>query len=361
MTEFGNKNLAMDSNPTHQQPSMGFSDRIRAGLKTATNTSGEFAAYVFVRLLVSFVQTLPYDMGNAMCSGLAKLVAGPLRIRKRITDENLAAVFTDTDRADRDRLSVAMWHHLLLMVCEIAWAQRRLHLTNWSDHVRFKNNRVILQTFLSQRPGVMVTGHFGNFEIGGYTMGLMGCGTTTIARKLDNRFLHQWVERFRSAKGQNIIDKEGCAPEVERHLNDGGVLTILADQHAGPKGCWVEFMGVPASCHKALALFSLSTNAPMHAGYTRRIGTTPMQFESSCTGVADPLHDPEGHCSGVKSLTQWYNEQLTIAVDRSVQQYWWLHRRWRTPPAKVAQRMEKQRLKALKANSITDQANTNAA
>ena len=283
-------------------------------------------------------------MGDSMCRGIARLAAGPLAIRKSTTDQNLAAVFPDSSDSERDRLSFAMWHHLLLMVCEIAWAQRRLHLTNWSEHVQFKNNRVILQTFLSKRPGVMVTGHFGNFEIGGYTMGLMGCGTTTIARKLDNRFLHNWVERFRAAKGQKIVDKEGCATEVQQHLDDGGVLTILADQHAGPKGCWVNFMGVPASCHKALALFSLSSNAPMHAGYTRRIGQAPMQFESSCTAVADPLCDPEDNCAGVKSLTEWYNKQLTIAVGRSVEQYWWLHRRWRTPPAKIAKRFEKQRL-----------------
>ena len=335
----------MESNLNSRSPSIGIAQRIRSSLKSARSVAAEFAAYLFVRSLVSFVQTLPYDMGDSMCRGIAKLASGPLAIRKRVTDQNLAAIFTDSDQADRDRLSFAMWHHLLLMVCEIAWAQRRLHLTNWSEHVRFRNNRVILRTFLSKRPGVMVTGHFGNFEIGGYTMGLMGCGTTTIARKLDNRFLHNWVDRFRSAKGQRILDKEGCAPEIERHLQDGGVLTILADQHAGPKGCWVDFMGVPASCHKALALFSLSTDAPMHAGYTRRIGSEPMQFESSCTAVADPQCDPGGHCSDVKSLTHWYNEQLTIAVTRSVEQYWWLHRRWRTPPPKIAKRLEKQRLK----------------
>ncbi len=300
---------------------------------------GEFAGYVVVRSLVCFVQILPYDMGDSISRTIAALASGPLRIRHSTTEQNLRSVFPNATAEQRKQLNFAMWHHLILMVCEIAWAQRRLHLTNWNQHVAFKNNRTILRACLSKRPAVMVTGHFGNFEIGGYTMGLMGCGSTTIARKLDNRFLHAWVERFRGAKGQKMVDKEGCAAEVEQHLQNGGALALLADQHAGPKGCWVNFMGVPASCHKALALFSLASNAPMYAGYTRRIDGRPMQFVSDCTAVADPLDDPDGHCQSVTTLTKWYNAQLTDAVAEAVEQYWWLHRRWRTPPERVRKRL----------------------
>ncbi len=242
-------------------PSENRSDR-RQRLRSLLSLCVDFAAYLFVRLLVALIQTLPADMGNSMCRVLAWLASGPLQIRRRETDTNLAMIFPDADQASRRRLSRSMWHHLLLMVCEIAWAQRRLHLTNWSKHVRFRNQSDILAALLSKRPTVMVTGHFGNFEVGGYTVGLLGFSTTTIVRRLDNRFLDRWVQRFRRAKGQHMVDKEGCAPIVEEHLKNGGTLTILADQHAGPKGCWTRFMGVPASCHKALALFSLSSGAP---------------------------------------------------------------------------------------------------
>jgi KDO2-lipid IV(A) lauroyltransferase len=217
-----------------------------------------------------------------------------------------------------------------------------LHLVNWSRHARFLGNRTVLRVMLSKRPVVAVTGHFGNFEVGNYITGLMGIQATTIARRLDNRFLHRWVERFRGARGQHMVDKEGCAPLVQQHLDRGGTLSLLADQHAGTKGSWVEFLGVPASCHKALALFSLSSGAPMLAGYTRRTDGKPMQFDVAGTGIADPANDPEGHCDSVQTLTRWYNAQLADAVRLSVEQYWWLHRRWRTPPEKVLKRLAKQ-------------------
>ncbi|MGB7323654.1 MAG: lysophospholipid acyltransferase family protein [Rubripirellula sp.] len=301
-------------------------------------TAIDFAAYALVRLIVAVIQTLPLDMGDAMCRFLAWMVGEKLRIRRRETDENLALIFPDADDQQRRNLRFAMWHHLLLMVCEIAWAQRRLHLANWTKHVRFRNNREMLGHMLSKRPTVIVTGHFGNFEVGGYMTGLMGIQTLTIARQLDNRFIHAWVDRFRSAKGQVMVDKEGCATEVDRHLNNGGILSLLADQHAGPKGCWVHFMGAPASCHKALSLFSLSSNAPMIVGATRRIGGQPMQFEISSHAIADPLIDRDT-CESVTSLTNWYNAHLESAVNESIEQYWWLHRRWRKPPERVARRL----------------------
>ncbi len=313
---------------------------LRHRLRSLIGLTGDFAAYLLVRFLVAVIQTLPMDMGDSMCHGLAWLASGPLGIRRGVTERNLTRVFPDADQQSRRRLSFAMWHHLLLMVCEIAWAQRRLHLSNWSKHVRFRSQVDMLSILLSKRPVVTVTGHFGNFEVGGYVIGLMGFSTTTIARRLDNRFLHAWVERFRGAKGQQMVDKEGCAPIVEEHLKNGGALAILADQHAGDKGCWTDFMGVPASCHKALALFSLSSGAPMLAGYTIRLDGKPLKFESACIAIADPQRgDPA--CESVNSLTKWYNEQLERSVALAVEQYWWLHRRWREPPPKVAKRLQK--------------------
>lgn len=318
-------------------------NRYRQILSSATLGARDFAAYALVRLLVAVIQVMPLDMGDSMCRGLAWLVTGPIKIRRRVTDENLRRVFPDADQATRNRLARAMWHHLLLMVCEIAWAQRRLHLSNWNKHVRFRENRKMLAYLLNGRPAVTVTGHFGNFEVGGYVTGLMGFNTLAIARRLDNAFLHDWVERFRGARGQHLVDKAGCAPVVESHLKGGGILALLADQHAGHKGCWVNFLGVPASCHKALALFSLGANAPMMVGATRRIDGRPMQFELSCAGVADPANDVDDVCTSVTSLTQWYNRRMADAIGEAVEQYWWLHRRWRTPPPRIEKRLKMKR------------------
>lgn len=297
----------------------------------------DFIAYCMMRSLIALFQVMPLDMADSFCRLLAAVLSRPGGVRRGTFDQNMRLIFPDSTPRQRQLLCRAMWHHLMLMVCEIAWAPRRLHLANWPRVLRLRNNRELLKHLLSERPAVIVTGHFGNFEIGGYLVGLMGFPTVTIARRLDNEPLHRYLEQFRSTHGQFMVDKEGCAPLIDRHLSQAGTLSLLADQHAGKKGCWSKFMGADASCHKALALFALTSGAPLLVAATRRAGR-PMFFETDCCAVADPLHDPEGTCSGVRGLTQWYNHRLAEAIAPAVEQYWWVHRRWRRKPLKAAAR-----------------------
>ena len=293
-------------------------------------------ACLLARTLVATVQAMPLDMADSLCRGLAAALSSPIGLRRTTFDRNMELVFPGATAGQRQSLRRAMWHHLLLMTCEIAWAARRLHLCNWPKIVRLRNNRTLLRQLLSQRPCVVVTGHFGNFEIGGYLVGMMGFPTVTIARRLDNEPIHRFVERFRSKHGQFMVDKEGCAAMIDRHLSQSGALSILADQHAGEKGLWSEFLGVEASCHKALALFTLASGAPMLVSATVRMGR-PMWFESGCYAVADPELDSHQACGGVRELTRWYNDRLGELIGASVEQYWWVHRRWR-PRGKARKR-----------------------
>jgi Kdo2-lipid IVA lauroyltransferase/acyltransferase len=288
----------------------------------------DYAVYLLVRVIVAVLQTLPEDGADRFCHQLAWLLARYVPLRRGTIDENLRRAFGADVPADQlTAMREAMWHHLLLMVCEIAWAPRRLHRSNWKQHMRFGDDRMMLRVLLSRRPAVLVSGHFGNFELGGYVTGLMGLRTTVIARDLDNPYLHRFVKRFRGATGQSLVDKRGCAADVDRLLSSGGTLSLLADQHAGDRGCWVDFLGHPASCHKALALFSLTRDAPMLVATTRRSGG-PMQFVLDSLGVVDP-REPSESLQGIRPLTQWYNDRLAEGIRLAPEQYWWVHRRWR--------------------------------
>jgi KDO2-lipid IV(A) lauroyltransferase len=188
---------------------------------------------------------------------------------------------------------------------------------------------------LDPRPKILVSGHFGNFELAGFITGLFGISTTAIARPLDNGFVHEYIDRFRSCGGQFMLSKSGSSSQVEALLAKGGALSLLADQYGGPKGCWVEFLGQLASCHKALALFTLSSGAPMMVCSNIRT-SRPLHFKMSILGLADPQ---QTDCpDSILAMTKWYNQCLEGAIRATPSQYWWVHHRWKgTPPAKAIQ------------------------
>jgi len=281
--------------------------------------------YFVIRVFVCLVQAMRIETCHGLARQLAILSYDILRIRREVVDDNLGWAFPELAEAERQRLARSMWEHIFLLVCEIVHVPRKIHETNWRDYIRIPQQRTMVRYLLDPRPLVIVSGHFGNFEVGGVVAGLLGYPTFTVARPLDNPYLHRFINRFRGARGQFILPKIGSAPQVDAILRTGGTLAFLGDQHAGRNGCWVNFFGRPASCHKAVALFSLTQNAPLLLSYAVRRGG-PLQFEVGQAGIFDPSVDK---AEDVRSLTQWYNQRLEAAIRTAPEQYWWLHRRWK--------------------------------
>lgn len=306
----------------------------------------DWIAYLALRFIVCLIQTLSLESCDRICKILARILADWTPLRRRVIDDNLDLVYGTLSTSHKSLLRYKMWHNLLLMVCEIAHVPRKVHRTNWREHFYMPHKNEIFQIMMDDRPTVLVTGHFGNFEVAGHTVSLVGDPPSTIARPLDNPYVDQYFAEFRASTGQRILPKEGSSVAVQQLLDANGTLALLADQHAGGKGCWVDFFGHPTSCHKALALFVLSAKAPMIVNYTRRLGR-PLRFEMGRTGIADPAlldsPSPPEYLDSVQSLTSWYNERLEEAIRMAPEQYWWLHRRWRDVPPAQLRKLEARR------------------
>lgn len=289
----------------------------------------DYLAYVAVRLFICVIQAMRVETAHAIARSLAWLAADVLHVRGKILQNNLSHAFPELKSEERNKIVREMWEHLFLLVVEVAHTPRKIHETNWRDHVRLRNSEIVVGELLSDRPTILVTAHVGNFEVGGYVLGLFGFPTYTVARTLDNPHLDRFLNNFRGKTGQFIIPKNGGFDQIVAVLENSGVMTLLADQNAGRKGCWVNFFDRPASAHKAIALLSLEHDAPIVASYSRRLGR-PLQFEVVTSAKRNPRLE-DGSPSTVSELTQWYTEQLEGFVREVPNQYWWIHNRWKDP------------------------------
>lgn len=287
----------------------------------------DYLVYVVVRILICIVQATRVETGASIARGLSWLFCDVLRIRRAVVDDNLSHAFPAISPAERHQLARQMWEHLFLLVLEVAHTPRKIHETNWRDFVDLVNKVDFVRYLIDDRPLLIVTAHLGNFEVGGYILGVLGFPTYTVARNLDNPYLDRFVNDFRGRTGQHIIPKNGGFDQIVDILGHGGVMTLLADQYAGAKGCWVEFFGRPASAHKAIALLALDNNARVAVTGVRRLGR-PMQFQMINHATIDP-HDVENSVGTIRELTQWYTSALEELIRIEPGQYWWLHRRWK--------------------------------
>jgi KDO2-lipid IV(A) lauroyltransferase len=292
----------------------------------------DFAVYAVVRLVVCALQAVPLRAALGFGRVLA-LVA--YRVDKRHRDvarDNLRHAFPErcADPVECDRLVRACYTHFCTMVVELTAISRRMHVHNWRSFGTPRHFERIVVPVIGDRPVLLVTPHFGNWEVAGYVTGVVGITSYAIARDLDNRYLDRFLKKFRQKTGQTILSKEGDYDRITGVLKSGGIVATLGDQDAGPKGLFVDFFGRPASTHKAVALLALEHDALMVVIGIPRV-RTPMMFALDIEEVIDP-RDYAGRTDAVRAMTERFTRAFERLVRRHPEQYFWLHRRWKHQP-----------------------------
>ena len=305
----------------------------------------DFLTYLLVRALVCIVQAVPLSAFDALSRWSAWLCWDVLRFRRAVIEENLRHAFPEKSLAERNAIAVAMWKHLVLMVAEIAHAPRKVRRTTWRRYSSIPSMKEILTRMLDERPVVIISGHLGNFEMGGYLLALHGFPTHTVARPLDNPYLDRYVTRFRETTGQFMLPMHGSSKRVSEVLEAGGTIALLGDQYAGRGGQWVDFFGRPASTHKAVAVLTLTSQAPTAVSAALR-RDAPLNIAMEVADIVDPQDDVFS-LSTIPLLTNWYTRHLEQLIRSRPEQYWWVHRRWKgNPSARRAWRQKRRGEKA---------------
>jgi KDO2-lipid IV(A) lauroyltransferase len=176
----------------------------------------------------------------------------------------------------------------------------------------------------------MLTAHYGNFEVLGYTLATLGFPMSSVARPLDNRYVSDWVYGVREKHGQRIIGKKGATTELTDVLDEKGVVGFVADQNAGSKGMFVDFFGRKASTYKSIGLLAIRYDVPIVVGYARRI-KDQFNFELAPRDIIYP-DDWKSQPDPLFYITQRYNKAIEDFVREDPGQYWWVHRRWKSRP-----------------------------
>jgi KDO2-lipid IV(A) lauroyltransferase len=282
-------------------------------------------------MAVCLIQSMPLHL----CYSIARLFGhiGWIFAKRHnaIALDNLRQAFGDTYTEQELRGIVRrVYVHFAMLVVEIAHIPRRLRETTWRDMICLRNQEEVVRLVVSGRPVILLTAHFGNWEIAGYTMAVFGFKPCSVARALDNPYLERLLRDFRTRTGQEIIYKRGAFDQVAEIMQRGAMIGMLSDQDAGQRGVFVEFFGRQASSHKGVALLALEHNAPICVGFAKRSGNG-FKFEVWMERILEPneyrhLPDP------VWSITQDCARAFEAAVRRNPEQYLWLHRRWKHQP-----------------------------
>ncbi len=291
----------------------------------------DYSLYLLLRTLSTTLHCFPLTAAMRFAAGLGDLMYLLDRRHRNRSMENLRLCFPEKSERELRKLTRDSFRLLPMLGVEVMLTPRYVKLERMAQHFQLGHLGDALRLLVEREQGaVLVTGHYGNWEVLGYMMAVMGFETTSVARPLDNKYINEFVLGVREKQGQRIIDKKGAMREAPHVLEKRGAVAFIADQDAGPKGMFVDFFGRPASTYKSIGLLAMRYNVPVVVGFARRMGYD-FRFRLDIQDVIWP-RDWAGERDALRYITQRYTKAIEDSVRGEPGQYLWLHRRWKSRP-----------------------------
>jgi KDO2-lipid IV(A) lauroyltransferase len=285
--------------------------------------------YLAFRISRAVLGALPEAVALGLGEVLGWIAGVVLRMRRGVVNDNLVRAFPNASPAWRRRIAVASYRHL----GREAVATFRLGRAHRDDLVRATEVEGLagLEAALAEgRGALVVTGHLGNWELGGAALAVRGVPVDAVALVQANRLFDQDLAQTRARLGMHMIARGAAPKQVLKSLAAGRVAALVADQNARRAGVFVDFFGRAASTFRGPALLSLRAGAPLFLGVALRVSRHPQRYrivleEVTVEGAGDTDID-------VRSLTAAHTRALESWVRAAPDQYFWQHKRWKTRP-----------------------------
>lgn len=287
--------------------------------------------YVAIRALSTGMHIFPINANLHTARLIARTWWHILPKHRRRAMEHLRAAFgQDMDEQELQRIAFASFQSIIMTVVELLCVHRFMDRWNWHHYLKPIDLEEAFEWLINSRGAILVTGHYGNWELTGYLMAMMGIDVTAVMRPLDNPYLNDFLVETRRRRGLELLAKKGATASVEEVIRRGGAIGFIADQNAGRKGIFVDFFGRPASTYKSIGLLAMSLEVPIICGYARRLGNQ-FQYEISANRIIYP-HEWKDRDDPLRWITEEYTAAIEEFVREVPEQYLWIHRRWKTRP-----------------------------
>jgi KDO2-lipid IV(A) lauroyltransferase len=268
---------------------------------------------------------MPWRVAMALGHGLGTTFYALDAPHRRLTIANLAAAFPHRPPGEHRAIARQVFAHFGALLVEVLRFSGLSH-DEMRARFEFEGEERITEAHARGHGVLLITGHFGFWELNGLAHGLVQRPISLVARPLDNPLLHALLERFRTSTGNTVIYRHRGLRRILRALaaNDG--VAVLIDQHTqAADAVTVEFFDRPAATTSAIAALALRTGAAVIPVFALPLGGGRYRMVYEHPVEPPPPDSPDP----VREFTQRCTDVLEMYVRRYPHLWLWMHRRWR--------------------------------
>ena len=290
--------------------------------KARASIAANVSAYMInlvIRSLLAAALAMPYRWRVPFIGWVASHIVAPVAGYRRRIRQNLHYTFPDMAPADVNRIVRRVPDNMGRVMIEIFSGNE------FVDRIRDipmhgAGVAALDQAHAASRAVILVSGHFGNYEVPRAALIARGYRVGALFKPMNNKYFAVQFEQAFSSIGTPVFrrGRRGFG-EMLRFLRAGGMTAFLVDQYMG-HGESLSFMGKPARTALSAAELALKYDALLVPVYGIR-QPNGLDFKI----LVEP---PIAHTTA-SEMTQALNDSLERLVRQHMDQWMWVHRRWK--------------------------------
>src|SRR4030095_4039873 len=226
----------------------------------------DFLAYLLFIVLETIIPIFPLSFWRFIARLNAYFFYYIVPIRKKTARDNLKLAFTEKTPREISHIIKGSYINVLTVIAEFFY-MRKLDKTGLNKIFKTPNIEIINQKLASGRGVILISAHYGNWELGAYTTAVMcGLPLNVIVKEQTNKKLDSRINRIRTSKGNNMIDMRNPLREVLTLLKDNKIVAMLGDQSAPVENVKVNFFIENVPTFEGTARFAIKTSAALLFG-----------------------------------------------------------------------------------------------
>lgn len=282
--------------------------------------------FLFLHVFYFLFNLIPLKCLWFLSKGLGILLWKVVKKYKNIAIDNLKKAFPEKNEAEIILLSRKVFINLMYFFFEFIKIKSILKKKNLEKYFKIEGLD-ILDKLLKKKKGVIaIASHFGNWEFEGALTAVLGYKLEALYFQQSNFLADHFFNSIRTSLGIKLIYKKFAFRKILKALQNNEIVGFLSDQDARKDGIFVRFFNRWTSTVKGPIYFALKTDAPVVLASLIRLGYKKYKFLIE----EIPIIKTDNFEKDLMINTQNWSKQLEKLIRQYPEQWFWVHRRWKT-------------------------------
>lgn len=249
------------------------------------------------------------------------------RKHRKIIKTNLDFAYGNSmDEQEKQRITKKCYKNLVYFLADFIENQG-ITKEKLAKKITFENEEVLKNALKNGEKVILITAHYGNWELIALSIGAFFGKATAVGRVLEGKHLNKVLKKNREQFDIELLDKNGAMKGMIKALKNGRILGLLVDQNTAEKeGVLVDFFGKKARQSHSTALLSRKFGAVIIPLFitTDDYKNFKITFYDKITPVKSDDIDKD-----ILELTQKQSDTMEKAIRKKPDEWFWFHKKWK--------------------------------